>query len=604
MRPCRYFSRERMMLDQYKQVSQKLMGCIGKLAAISSSRGDTKVEENLREIGEKLGGNRFHLVVLGQFKRGKSTFINSLLGDRVLPTSVVPLTSIVTLLKYGEEEVVEVLFNDGSKTTISRDQLEEYVTERGNPSNEKNVKHVEVSFPSGYLKDGVFIIDTPGVGSTFENNTEMTYNYLPRVDAALFLLAVDPPISQSEIAFLEDVKDYVEKIFFVQNKIDYMNEEERKESMAFSKEVIEKALGSDSIGIYPLSAKLALEGKQSKNSKLVAESRLPEFDKVLGDFLLKEKGKTVLRSALNSTRKLLSDEEFAIQLELRAIATPLKDLEQKIHLFQEKMEVVRQEREDNVYYFQGEIKRLIDILDRDLDRLKKNEIPKLMKELEATGAKYQHKSVSQFVKLMEAALNEGVVRTFDDWIVKEEERLNQEYARISKRFSNRANEIIDAIVTASKELFDLQLDSFAAEETISGDSQLYYMVVDPPRFFDLEGAFEFFSQKILPRNFSQSMVLRDLQKKMPEKIDKNSGRVRWDFMDRINKSFLKFRWELNLTIDATKEGIEKAIDKAMELKTASAAEVEEATKLIAAQHRQLELLKGELEALDGTIRKL
>jgi GTPase Era involved in 16S rRNA processing len=604
MRPCRYFSRERMMLDQYKQVSQKLMGCIGKLAAISSSRGDTKVEENLREIGEKLGGNRFHLVVLGQFKRGKSTFINSLLGDRVLPTSVVPLTSIVTLLKYGEEEVVEVLFNDGSKTTISRDQLEEYVTERGNPSNEKNVKHVEVAYPSGYLKDGVFIIDTPGVGSTFENNTEMTYNYLPRVDAALFLLAVDPPISQSEIAFLEDVKDYVEKIFFVQNKIDYMNEEERKESMAFSKEVIEKALGSDSIGIYPLSAKLALEAKQSKNKKLLGKSRLPEFDKILGDFLLKEKGKTVLRSALNSTRKLLSDEEFAIQLELRAIATPLKDLEQKIHLFQEKMEVVRQEREDNVYYFQGEIKRLIDILDRDLDRLKKSEIPKLVKELEATGAKYQHKSVSQFVKLMEAALNEGVVRTFDDWIVKEEERLNQEYARISKRFSNRANEIIDAIVTASKELFDLQLDSFAAEETISGDSQLYYMVGDPPRFFDLEGAFEFFSQKILPRNFSQSMVLRDLQKKMPEKIDKNSGRVRWDFMDRINKSFLKFRWELNLTIDATKEGIEKAIDKAMELKTASAAEVEEATKLIAAQYRQLELLKRELEALDGTIRKL
>jgi septin family protein len=183
------------------------------MAAFSSSRGDNKVEESLREIGEKLGGNRFHLVVLGQFKRGKSTFINSLLGDRVLPTSVVPLTSIVTLLKYGEEEVVEVLFNDGSKTSISRDQLEEYVTERGNPSNEKNVKHVEVAYPSGYLKDGVFIIDTPGVGSTFENNTEMTYNYLPRVDAALFLLAVDPPISQSEIAFLEDVKDYIEKIF-------------------------------------------------------------------------------------------------------------------------------------------------------------------------------------------------------------------------------------------------------------------------------------------------------------------------------------------------------------------------------------------------------
>ena len=592
------------MLDHYTQISQKLMSCIGKLAAISNSRGDNKVKENLREIGEKLDGNRFHLVVLGQFKRGKSTFINSLLGDKVLPTSVVPLTSIVTLLKYGEEEVVEVLFNDGKKTTISRKQLEEYVTERGNPSNEKKVKHVEVSYPSGYLKDGVFIIDTPGVGSTFENNTEMTYNYLPRVDAALFLLAVDPPISQSEIAFLADVKDYVEKIFFVQNKIDYMNEEESKESMAFSKEVIEKALDSDLITIYPLSAKLALEAKQSKNKKLLGKSRLPEFDKVLGDFLLKEKGKTILRSALNSTRKLLSDEEFAIQLELRAIATPLEDLEQKIQLFQEKMEVIKQDREDNVYYFQGEIKRLIDILDRDLDRLKKREIPRLMKELEETGEKCQHKTVSQFVKFMEAGLNEGVVRTFDGWIVEEEERLNQEYARISSRFSSRTNEIIDAIVTASMELFDLKLDRFAAEQTISRDSQLYYMVGDPPRFFDLEGAFEFFSQKILPRNFSQGMVLRDLQKKLPEKIDKNSGRVRWDFLERINKSFLKFRWELNLTIDATQEGIEKAIDKAMELKKASATEVEKVTKLISGQYEQLELVKVELQALEDAIQAL
>jgi hypothetical protein len=450
----------------------------------------------------------------------------------------------------------------------------------------------------------VFIIDTPGVGSTFENNTEMTYNYLPRVDAALFLLAVDPPISQSEIAFLADVKDYVEKIFFVQNKIDYMNEEESKESMAFSKEVIEKALDSDLITIYPLSAKLALEAKQSKNKKLLGKSRLPEFDKVLGDFLLKEKGKTILRSALNSTRKLLSDEEFAIQLELRAIATPLEDLEQKIQLFQEKMEVIKQDREDNVYYFQGEIKRLIDILDRDLDRLKKREIPRLMKELEATGEKCQHKTVSQFVKFMEAALNEGVVRTFDGWIVEEEERLNQEYARISSRFSSRTNEIIDAIVTASMELFDLKLDRFAAEQTISRDSQLYYMVGDPPRFFDLEGAFEFFSQKILPRNFSQGMVLRDLQKKLPEKIDKNSGRVRWDFLDRINKSFLKFRWELNLTIDATQEGIEKAIDKAMELKKASATEVEKVTKLISGQYEQLELVKVELQALEDAIQAL
>jgi hypothetical protein len=400
------------------------------------------------------------------------------------------------------------------------------------------------------------------------------------------------------------VKEHVAKIFFVQNKIDYMDKNEQQESMLFSKEVIETTLGSDSIQIHPLSAKLALAAKQEKDKNLLRQSRLPEFDRVLGDFLLKEKGKTVLRSALNGTRKLLSDEEFAIELERQAIATPLEILEQKIQLFQEKMEVVKGDREDNAYYFEGEIKRLIDLLDRDLEKLKRIEIPRLMKELEVSGEKYQHKSVSQYIELMEAELHQGVVRTFDGWIVQEEERLNKEYARISKRFSERTNEIIDAIVNASAELFDLNLERFTAEEVISSDSQLYYMVGDPPKFFDLEGAFEYFSRKILPRGFSQSVALKDLQKKLPEKIDKNSGRVRWDFMDRIKKSFLKFRWELNLKIDATEEGIKKAIDKAMELKKASAVEVEKATTLIAAQYRQLELIKEELEALDGTILKL
>jgi GTP-binding protein EngB required for normal cell division len=592
------------VLERYKQIRQELIGCIDRLSSVSLSRGDDKIHENLQEISEKLAGNYFHLVVLGQFKRGKSTFINSLLGEKVLPTAVVPLTSIVTLIKHGEKETIEVHFTNGQKKTISRLQLSDYVTERGNPENEKEVKHVEVSYPSDYLKDGVFIIDTPGVGSTFENNTEMTYNYLPRVDAALFLLAVDPPISQAEITFLKDVKQYVEKIFFIQNKIDYMSEEECQESMLFSKQVIEEAIGSDNIRIHPLSAKLALEGKQTNSKKRLKESGLPEFDTVLGTFLLQEKGKTVLRSALNNTRKLLSDEEFAIELERKAIATPLATLEQKIQLFQEKMEAVRRDREDNTYYFEGEVKRLTDMLDRDLERLKKVEIPKLLKELEVTGEKHQHKSTTEYVRLLEKALHDTIIRTFDDWIIQEEDRLNQEYGRVSKRFSQRTNEIIDAIVNASAELFELKLERFTSEEALSSDSRFYYMLGDPPKFFDLEGALDFFSQKILPKGLSQGMVLRDLQKKLPEKIDMNCGRVRWDFTNRINQSFRKFRWDLNLKIDATEEGIRKAIDKAVDLKKASSAEVKKVTALIDEQWQQLQSIKGELQGQEGLIQIL
>jgi ribosome biogenesis GTPase A len=136
-------------------------------------------------------------VVLGQFKRGKSSFINSIIGDKILPTSVVPLTSIVTMLKYGQQEEIEVIFEGGNRRVISQGKLPDYVTERGNPKNVKEVKQVEIAFPSAFLKDGLFIIDTPGVGSTFQNNTEMTHNYLPFTSAkpALLILALDVGLS-------------------------------------------------------------------------------------------------------------------------------------------------------------------------------------------------------------------------------------------------------------------------------------------------------------------------------------------------------------------------------------------------------------------------
>jgi hypothetical protein len=510
----------------------------------------------------------------------------------------------VTVLKYGEEETVEVFFENGSRRMIPRDELVGYVTERGNPGNGKGVKQVEISFPSQYLKDGVSIIDTPGVGSTFENNTEMTYNYLPNVDAALFLLAVDPPISQSEIAFLKDVREYVEKIFFIQNKIDYLSEEEREESLSFSREAIEKALGMDGMRVYPLSARMALEGKQAGETDLVERSGLPLFDKVLEDFLLKAKGKTILLNALNSARNLLADEEMAIELESRAIGTPLDELEGKIKVFQSKMDSVKQDREDTRYYFEGEINRLIDLLDRDLERLKDREIPRLLDELEATGKSHEDRKVSDYVRLMESALHDGVVQTFDEWMMREEDRLNREYARISRRYSERTNEVIEAIVSASAELFDITLERVETHEALSSDSGLYYMTGDPPKFFDLEGAFDFFSQKILPRRLSKGMVLKDMRNKLPQKIDQNCGRVRWDFMDRIKKSFMNFRWDLNLKIDATEESIKGAIDKAFELKSQGTVEMEKAQALLHQDLNQIRKMKADLQGIHNSLEVL
>ncbi|MDH5203958.1 MAG: dynamin family protein, partial [Nitrospirota bacterium] len=221
------------MLDKYSYLKEELLKCVDSMSGVDNIHGCP-----FEELKEKIQDNVFNLVVLGQFKRGKTSLINALLGTEILPTAVVPLTSIATILKYGEALRIKVYFNDGRMTEIRPESLSQYVTEKGNPKNEKNVQEVIITYPSPYLKDGVRLIDTPGVGSIYQHNTDVAYQYLPKSDAALFLLSVDQPVSQAELDFLKDVKEYSYRIFFLQNKADYVGSEDLSESISFSKKII------------------------------------------------------------------------------------------------------------------------------------------------------------------------------------------------------------------------------------------------------------------------------------------------------------------------------------------------------------------------------
>jgi GTPase SAR1 family protein len=183
------------MLNNYSQLKSNIVECIHSMSTLEG------LSCACEELKEKLEENVFNLVVLGQFKRGKTSFINALLGEELLPTAVVPLTSIVTIIRYGDPLRVNVHFNDGRVEQIVPEKLVDYVTEKGNAKNEKDVKEVVIEYPSPWLKDGVHLIDTPGVGSVYQHNTDVAYRYLPNSDAALFLLSVDQPFSSASSAF-------------------------------------------------------------------------------------------------------------------------------------------------------------------------------------------------------------------------------------------------------------------------------------------------------------------------------------------------------------------------------------------------------------------
>lgn len=590
------------MLEQYALYKHELHQVFEQFDQFAANRGNLRAREQINTLTQKLEENRFYLVVLGQFKRGKSTFINSLLGTPLLPTAIVPLTSIVTMISYGADEQIDVRFRNGTHCAISREELVNYVTEKGNPNNVKQVTQVEIRYPSAYLKDGVSIIDTPGVGSIFSDNTRVTHEFLPHVDAALFLLAGDPPISHAELEFLKQVAQSVETIFFLQNKVDYLNEQDRQESLEFSKGVIEDALQQRPIQIYPLSAKLALEAKLAGDERLLRQSFLPDFDQVLSDFLVREKGQVLLRTVWQNGRKLLADERFAIQLEQKAAALPPQELEGKIRHFDEQLIEIRTQKHDNDYLYDGEVKKLIDQVDHDLAKLQHEKLPQLLKRLTAIGEQNTHLSVEEYRRLLETTLQEGIIQTFDTWLIKEEQRVTHEYARISRQFSARTNAIIEELLNLSSRLFDLPLQRMLSEETLSVDSQLYYLLGEQPRFFDLEGAVESVSHKLLPKRLSQQRILKTLLQKLPQQIDANCGRVRWDFMYRTQQSVLKFREKLNTTIDVTIESIQHALQQAMSLKLVKSAEAEQLLQVKMNQHEWAERIEREFERIGASLQ--
>ena len=213
------------MLEEFIKHKSEILTVIENIETLTKEDADT-IDDRLLSVKEHLLSNCFNLVILGQFKRGKTTLINSLIGKEILPSSVVPLTSVVTILKHSNEMNCHIFMQDGGEKNVRLEELTDYITEKGNPKNIKDVRCARIQYPSPFLEKGMLLVDTPGVGSTFLHNTETTYEFLDHLDAALFLMSADVPISQVEKELLDTIKGSTQKIFFVLNKIDNLNPEE------------------------------------------------------------------------------------------------------------------------------------------------------------------------------------------------------------------------------------------------------------------------------------------------------------------------------------------------------------------------------------------
>jgi ribosome biogenesis GTPase A len=577
--------------EDFTGVKSAILASTASIRAIAEQRQNSNAITEIEALDEKLSANRFYLAVLGQFKRGKTTLINSLLGADILPVAVVPLTSIITILSYGKEPEVVVHFLSGATRQIGMEDLEQYVTERHNPQNAKGVKHVDVRYPSPYLKDGILLVDTPGVGSTYQHNTEVTHSFLARVDAAIFLVSVDPPITQAEAEFLRRTKEEVHHFFFVLNKIDLMTEAEMQESLAFTRTQIEQQTGLGAIELFPMSARMAIEGKKTGNDERFRASGLVQFEQTLRSFLMKDKGLVLLESSISDVLRVASDLRFAIEVEVKAAAVPLAELQQKQSLLAAELEKIEQERSDMNVLLSNEINRLVGEVESDLNQRVEESVPSVRKRLLEFYSARANAGRSELGRLLDDFMKEQVEAVFNAWRLAEDHKMTKVFAAMSSRFTEKTNAIIRNIRAVTSRLFDIGVETFESPESLRAETHLVYKV-DPLFYFTIDKI-----PFVLPKFLFRSYVLSKMQEKIKMELYRNAGRIRYDYLERIEKSTNEFRKSLNLKIDATLSGIQQAIEHAIAARRSSSKEYEQQMDVFRRYSQELESIVRNCQSL-------
>lgn len=344
---------------------------LDQIAQICEALNLEETRKAVFDTAEHLRNNIFSVGVVGEFKRGKSTVINALLGQDILPRDIKPCSASLNRVTYDMKAHAEIIFKNGDKKEIPVEEIDNYVTKLTEKSRQLSatVQEARLYYPCAYCRNGVEIIDTPGLNDD-DNMTSITFSVLPQLDASIMVISPLSPFSQYEEEFLRSrlLTSDLGRVMFVINMMDLIDEEDREKSIEYLRERIQENVlgkvrdtyGQDSreykecqkkmgdIHLYPVSAKKALKGKLKGDDEKIKESGYLEFEKGLENFLTEERGAIVLQVPVNRLKSAIVEISKAVQLRSDALSMDRQEFEQKNRDAKEKIEEQRQRKKEEL----------------------------------------------------------------------------------------------------------------------------------------------------------------------------------------------------------------------------------------------------------------
>ncbi|HSK02426.1 MAG TPA: dynamin family protein [Kofleriaceae bacterium] len=437
-----------ILLEHHKQAKREIVARLQQLADVAEGVGMVTLARDIRTTRiPKLEAERFHLVVLGEFNHGKSTFVNALLGADILPTGITPTTASINHVVWAERAAARVMMASGESQPIDPTQLKEWVTVAGGRAAE--VTYVELGYPSDLLRNNVVLVDTPGVNDLNEQRAEVTYGYVPRADAVVFLLDAGQALKDSEREFLRSrvLESARDRLIFVLGKMDMLSADERTAVLDYVRGGLARLM-PDPV-VFPLSAK---DWAKTKDPA----SGMPELMQYLERFLAHDRAQVILDNAAADAGRTAAYLENNLGVRMRAYDLDLGELEERMKAVREQLDTSKRKLDELHVRIDADATSIKNQIGLDLEQFTRAFVAALPAQIDAVDANDVKAYLPAFIE-----------DKFKEWAELEGDKLASMLEHLAEEVISITNENVAAAAATLAERLgpndtqvDITVDSF------------------------------------------------------------------------------------------------------------------------------------------------
>ena len=549
-----------------------------RLASLGEELGARYIADDAYALAARISEGRFYLACIGQFKRGKSTLINALIGKPIRPVGFIPVTAVPTVIRFGVHSKARVQGRDGSWQEIAVSELHQYVSEEHNPENTKGVTGVEVFVPSALLSTGMCLVDTPGLGSVFTGNTAATQAFIPHIDAALVVVGADPPLAGEELALVEAVGRQVQNLILVLNKADRTTAAERAAAVGFTQKVLEKRLKRAVGPVFEVSAAERLENRGPER----------DWEKLLGalNHLVDGSGHQLIQEACDRGVQRLSEQLLAIiSEEKEALERPIEESERRIAAMKETIAAAERSMRELEFLWMAEQRQLSDVfVDRHKEFLNsgwppaEEEFKRALRTLPRTlGPSYRRAIMREAQEIAR--------RHVLPWLRAEQTEGEKEYRRVASRFVQMANDFLKKLADAGVQ--ELARMPHALDPETGFRTRSEFLFRDMIEIAQPASPLRWLADMALGLVGARRVIQGEGREFLGRLLEVNCSRVQNDILNRVQESRGRLEAEIRKLLHEISRIAVEALTHAREAHAAGAAAVEAAVSRLDRLEREV-----------------